>query len=786
MFAIFSTFRSRLIALLVCLLAVVQLASALATLSSMKADNLQQGFQAIQVAENVFDLSLQERAEQLATGVQILAADFGFKQAVATQEQATIRSVLENHGGRIDADLSLLLSPQGTLLVATNDMVTLDNLTQLVLDARRKGSSSVTKIININNSAYQLVLVPVRVPNLIAWVGMAFLLDQELAEQTKQVTGLDISFVGRSESGRLNSISTLAEDEANRLFSDIRLEQLSHEAQFSEDDSYLSIAVELDADQQWALLHLPFDSWQENYNVARQQLLTIFAVTLSLAILSGWLAARNISRPIHLLVEYASRIGQGREAEPPVAAGELGLLSKTMSGMQESIQKREQELIYRAAHDQLTGLFNRSAVERYLAEQLPRQRGCILLINIRHFKDINNMLGFDNGDLLLCLVAERLKQLPGTNEMLARLGGDEFLVVLPDVLTEAQVEELIAPLKDKFELAGSHLVLDLSVGVLPFVETSQDVNNVMRRVDIATNEAKRQSGGIAVYQAGQDENHQRKLMIIRDLPEALESGQLFVVYQPKVNLSARRCLQAEALIRWQHPTLGFVPPDEFISLLEHSGNIRLVTDWMIEQVLKQLSVWWQQGEKIQVAVNLSVHDLLDETLPESIGKALSTHGLPSAALALEVTESAVMADRSAVLKVLNDLRKLDVKLSIDDFGTGQSSLAYLRDLPVNEVKIDRAFIRDIDTSKGDALIVNATIRMSHGLGFSVTAEGLENEAGLGILESYQCDTIQGYYFSRPLPATEFAQWRQEFHSAPEKWWKEPSSERSDEEERERQ
>ncbi|MFT2111196.1 EAL domain-containing protein [Marinomonas sp. 2405UD68-3] len=765
------SFRSKLIALFIGLLTLVQLGSAIAVLDSMKRGNLEQGIQTLQVASNVFELTLDERASQLITSVRILASDFGFKQAVATRENDTIQSVLNNHGGRINADVSLLLSPRGELLTSTRDVIEEKQFQSIILLARRSGRRSIVNIVEIESRTYQMVFVPVRAPNVIAWVGMGFLLNEALANKVKNVTNLDISFLNKNRSDMAQVVSTLPEADRVPLFSALTdLDSLIKTPLFTNDEAYLSNSVKLNMDSQWAVLHLPFHPWLENYQSARNQLITIFAITLSLAILSAWFAAKSMVRPIQSLVEFAKQIGRGEKNKAPNVNGEFGVLSGTMIAMQNDIVKREEELTYRASHDLLTGLYNRSAVEKYLSEYLPRDTGSLILINIRHFKDINNMMGFENGDLLLKLFAQRLSEVSGECDQLARLGGDEFLIIHPECFSEDEIKSLVDSCSGQFHLSGSSINLQLSIGVLPFAYTSNDVNKVMRRIDIATNLAKETSNGVAIYEMGQDESHQRELTIIRDLPEALETGQLFMVYQPKVNLSKRQCIASEALIRWVHPALGFIPPDEFIRLVEQSGNIKVLTQWVIQKVLEQQVIWRENGIRMQVAINLSAHDLQEKSLPSQIQALLDKFELDASVLALEVTESAVMADTDTVICVLGELKKLGCKLSIDDFGTGQSSLAYLRDLPVDEVKIDRTFVKDIDTNKNDALIVSATVQLSHGFGFTVTAEGMENQVGLGILESYECDTIQGYYFSKPLPALDFGKWVAEFNTDSSKWW----------------
>lgn len=752
------------------LLALAQLGTALAVLTSLKEDNYKQGVQSIDVSCNVFDLFLAARAEQLTKGVEILTSDFGFKQAVATRETGTIRSVLQNHGARINADISLLVTPRGELITATQPLNITDTVAELVFAARRSRGSSISTMVALDNRAYQLVLVPIRAPNVVAWVGMAFLLDQALAERIKNVTGLDISFVYETQNtNMLSGASTLPSIEKDALLKEIgNIKDIISSPVFSDDEKYLSLGVDIGVTNQWGIIHLPYDPWLESYRDTRNQLILIFTGALALALLFGIALARNMTKPIGRLVGYAQQIGLGGTKEKvsaPNIGGEFGVLSHTMKTMQDSIISREEELTYRASHDQLTGLFNQSAVEQYLSDTLPKERGGLVLVNIRHFKDINNMLGFDVGNLLLSKVAERLQTWGHDAKKLARLNADKFLLIFDRPITEQDCEDLKCFFHNEFEIEkGSSIRLDISIAVLPIEHATATVNSAMRRLDIVADEASDSSKLCVFYKVGQDENHRRQLTIIRDLPAALDSGQLFVVYQPKVGLAGDDCHEAEALIRWIHPELGFLPPDEFISLLEHAGSIQQLTKWVLNTVLSQLSKWWAQGHEIRVAVNLSAHDLLDEQLPFIVSEALQTNRLPTRALALEVTESAVMKDREKVIGVLKALQDMGVHLAIDDFGTGQSSLSYLRELPVNEVKIDRAFIQFIDTNKGDEFITKATIELSHSLGFQVTAEGAETAEGTALLRYYHCDKIQGYFFSKPLSPEDFFKWRETFHS----------------------
>jgi diguanylate cyclase (GGDEF)-like protein len=766
----FDSLRIRLILLLLGLLSFMAVAIGVATLSAMKRDSYSQAQQSLSVASKVFQQALANRSDQLSTSVRIVASDFGFRRAVATSEQETIVSVLENHGGRIQANVSVLLSPSGELLASTQQQISKAQISILYKEMKQSGRDSFADIVLFGDDAYQLVVMPVKAPQLIAWVGMGFLLDQNLATQIKGVTDLDISF-SRVTPGKPLLLATtlqqqLPEEAMNSASSD---ENLVFDDVIP---PYLTQSVALDSQQQlFAFLHLSTARWRDNYLQARSQLMIIFGLGLSLALVLAYLVARSITQPLRQLTDFARQVGQGLRASAPlIHKGEVGVLSQTLTKMQQDILQREQQILFQSQHDSLTGLANRSYVEQQLPSLLLQSELQLLLINIKDFKHINDTFGYQNGDLLLQQLANRLKKSPKTPLLLARLGGDEFLMLLQNNLAVAELPRLQSELAQEFKLGDSSMNLTLALAFYASESTAVSANDALRRADIAMVHAKTRHDHIAVYQTGQDESHQRELTILRDLPLSLKSGQMFVVYQPKVKLDQQLCHSAEALIRWQHPELGFIPPDEFIRLAEHSGLIGLVTDWMIEQVMSQLAQWQRQQITMKVAINLSANDLLNPDLPTQMRNRLQHFQLPAATLALEVTEGAVMQDPAQVISVLTKLRDMGIELAIDDFGTGQSSLAYLKQLPVHEVKIDRAFIKDIEHNQNDELIVQATTQLAHGLGLLVTAEGLENAAGLLKLQQHGVDTVQGYFFSKPLPAAAFEQWLSEFVPNRERWF----------------
>lgn len=762
--------RSRLILLLLGMLALMTIAMGYAALGAMKRDSAAQARQALDVASRVFQEALTNRSAQLGNSVRLVSSDFGFRQAVALREQETIASVLENHGGRIDATLSVLLTPEGELIAGSGQHVSPEQIKQLFRDMRLSGQDSVSDIVHIGNNAYQMVMVPVKAPQLIAWVAMGFALDTALANQIKALTDLDISFVFGSGTADAELLATTLPAQTQQ-----NLTSIQHDTQFSVlDQLILTTLRPLDrAGTIHALLHLSTQPWQESYQQARTQLLAIFGVGLALAVLCAIALARSITEPLQLLTQFARAIGLGQTQQPPaIKRGEVGVLSETLQKMQLDIHQREQQILFQAQHDTLTGLANRHLVELQLPKLLSSQSLWLLLVNIKDFKHVNDAFGYQNGDSLLVQLAQRLSSIIPPATMIARLGGDEFLLASATEIPVADLPLLQQRLSTDFNLANSRLNLKLALALYQVPAQTDSANDALRRVEIAMVHAKTNHQLIAEYQPGQDESHQRELTLLHDLPLSLQSGQMFVVYQPKVSLKQRKASSAEALIRWQHPVLGFVPPDEFIKLAEHSGLISRVTDWMIVQVITQLASWRAAGIELTVAVNLSAYDLLSNELPGQIAALLQQHQLPAEALALEVTEGAVMQDPQQVIQNLQVLREMGIELAIDDFGTGQSSLAYLKRLPVHEVKIDRAFVKDIEHNHNDTLIVNTTTELAHGLGLLVTAEGLENLAGLAKLQQAGIDKVQGYYFSKPLKAGEFAQWLQEFHQQTNKWFPE--------------
>jgi diguanylate cyclase (GGDEF)-like protein/PAS domain S-box-containing protein len=427
----------------------------------------------------------------------------------------------------------------------------------------------------------------------------------------------------------------------------------------------------------------------------------------------------------------------------------------------------ERALTRQAFTDQLTGLPNRALLQdrTQQALRLAGRHGltaALLLLDLDRFKEVNDTLGHHHGDLLLQQVAERVHGSLRSSDTVARLGGDEFAVLLPQVagVQEATVvaDKLSAAIEAPFTVDGLTLDVDASIGVAVYPDHAGDANQLLQRADVAMYAAKATHAGYTVYDPTLDQHNPRRLGLLGQLRRALAAGELVVHYQPKADVRSARILGVEALVRWQHPEHGLLGPGEFVPLAETTGLIRPLTSYVLDAALRQCRTWLDAGHELSVAVNLSTRCLLDLTLPDQIIGLLEETAVAPERLVLEITESAIMTDPTRALEILNRLHTLGVQLAIDDFGTGYSSMAYLKSLPVDELKVDRSFVKHLRDNQSDAVIVRSTVDLGHNLGLRVVAEGVEDEATWQELATLGCDSVQGYFLARPMPVAELVAW----------------------------
>lgn len=503
----------------------------------------------------------------------------------------------------------------------------------------------------------------------------------------------------------------------------------------------------------------------------------LFAVVVSAGMRLGFARGQALAAAIATLdLLWRLTHGSGPDAAFTVRSGVLFMVVLLTSYLYERSQKSEAMLAERlhhsemlnsalehqALHDLLTDLPNRTLLHTRVDDAIAargseRTSVALLVIDVDRFQEVNDTFGHQHGDLLLQQIGPRLRGVLEPGDTVARLGGDEFAVLLPeaDVVRAEQVARtLLRAMERSFSIADHWVDVGGSIGIALSPEHGADSDVLLRRAEVAMYVAKRSGSGFATYAPEQDQHSPDRLALIGDLRRALEGeNELRLAYQPKIDLATGECVGVEALIRWDHPQRGAIPPDHFIPLAEQTGLIKAVSRWVLNAALNQARAWETQGLTIPIAINLAMRDLHDSDLPETVAGMLRRWQVAPSRLMIEITENGLMADPRRALHCISALRLMGIRIAIDDFGTGYSSLAYLKRLPVDELKIERSFIRDLATDEHDLAIVRATINLGHALGLRVVAEGIEDAATWERLCREGCDVAQGYFLGRPMTAT---------------------------------
>ncbi|KTC19471.1 hypothetical protein AO391_09100 [Pseudomonas marginalis ICMP 9505] len=765
-----SSFQARVASVLILLLLVVIGALYFSVKAATSSAVRGQAMMQLEVGSRVFERLLDVRGRRLADGVQLLAADFGFRDAVASGDSATMRSVLLNHGKRINASDMILLGMDGTVLASTLADVpegSTFRYDMALREARRNRQT--TLMVPLQGKPHLLVEAPVLAPLPIARVVMGFSMDSAFADELRSLSNLEVSFltIDRQQPGEL--VSTQPQVLRDSIVSLMLGTATRNGVSTTEhmEHSFLSQTLVLASDddgQVLALLQSPLDMALQAFVPLDEKILVIALIALMASLTGALLLARGVSRPVQALALAAERIGQG-DYQTPVAldrSDELGRLAHTLNLMQNGIAEREQQLAHNALHDRLTGLPNRALAMERLGSAISTQRPMALIyLGIDNLRIASETVGPDAVDHVLLEVSRRLQAALRPGDTLAHLIADEFLLLLEGAGSQEAVglaDKLQQLLLRPQRINGHDLALDCRLGIAAYPADGESPQTLLERAAIAMKDAAQMPGRLQVYEHGSDLAHRRQVTLIRDLRHAPSQGQLLLHYQPKLDIRQGHVRQAEALLRWQHPQFGMVSPAEFIPLAERSGSIRSLTHWVIEEGIRQLCDWNRRGLYLQLSLNISADDLLGDELAHRVSALLRRYNLPAEQLLFEITESAVMREPEKALHVLHLLRDCGIGLSVDDFGTGYSSLAHLKRLPVQELKIDQSFVRNLDETSEDAVIVRSTIEMSHNLGLKVVAEGVEYAHSLRLLERWQCDTAQGYLISRPLTADAFEAW----------------------------
>ena len=730
------------------------------------------------VGERVLQSLLARNAETLKQGASVLAGDYGFKSAVLSNDADTIGSVLANHGARIGATESALLGTDFSLRAASgHDRRELAPVVAQLAAHAAAGRAAI-EIAILGGKPHQIVLVPMKAPVLVGWVLMGIPLDATLINDMKSLSAVNMTLLtrgGGTAPWRV-SLTSMPADRANGF--------ATQAWQYDATDALGMRSVEFANEEfgvraAWltpSVLALASLSIDEAVRPPRDLQIGLALITLlgfAVFVFGSLVTAQRVTTPLRALAAAADRLGAGDYGTPMDGlnrADEIGHLAQALEQMRVSVGEKQAQILKLAYWDPLTGLPNRlqfrdavrDAIAEAQAEGAANPTVAVVMLDLDRFKHVNDVLGYRVGDLLLCRVGERLsQQMVRGNDLVARLGGDEFAVLLRQgdaALALSVAQRIGAAFDEPLTLEENTVDMGAGIGMACWPQHAADADALLSRAEIAMYAAKRLTQGPLMYDASNDATSTQTLSLLTELRRAVEHGELRLYLQPKLMLDTGRVGGAETLVRWLHPTRGLVPPMEFIPFAEQTGFIRALTIWVFEEAARHWLALQAEGMSLVLSVNLSTRDLLDPELPQKFEALLVKHRVPAEAFCLEITESAIMDDPQRALATLNKLSGLGFKLSIDDFGTGYSSLAYLKRLPVDELKIDKSFVMSMVEDLDDAKIVRSTIDLAHNLGLTVVAEGVENAKVWDALRDLECDEAQGYHMGKPMPANEFNAW----------------------------
>ncbi|MGS2719054.1 EAL domain-containing protein [Paraglaciecola aestuariivivens] len=717
------------------------------------------------VAENVLRRVLQGRDDLLYNSAYVLTADFGFKQAVASKDQSTISSALSNHGQRIEADLMALVSLEGNTITSVPAALEVGQAfpyPQAMQSILQNGGYS--SLMLLNQQLYQVIMLTVDAPTPIAIALVGFKLGNPTLEQLKEITQLETTLQVYHDQQALFTISTLPKEQVNQALNNV-----------TSLPSWLSITVTKDipfVSQQFVLSdsldHQTIITLSENaellfadftslqFNIVAIGVIVIILATFLAALFSG-----KISRPLGKLAYITERIAVGnysKEMSVPTNTKEVSVLFEAFDTMQNNIQAREAEIIYQARHDILTSLFNRQHVKSILEKKIANQESFLAIgINIFGFRGINDIFGYHNGDLCLQELSKRLTKFEG---IAARLTGGELLWIPLAPPSEESIKIIKSALETPIDTGNVSINLKVAFGLIRCPEDAQNAEELFKRLNIVLDEAQITRQFILPYSSELEARYSKRLAIITELKNTLSnaSHELSLNYQPKLDLQKGQVTHVEALIRWTNAKLGFVSPEDFIAIAEQAGFIEKITHWVVNQAINDAAKFKAAGIEVNIAINLSAKDIMNPSLLPLILGLQTKQGLATNSLSFEITEGDLVRDHNKAITHLQAYQDAGFEIAIDDFGTGYSSMAYLQNLPINTLKVDKSFVLKLNEQQGDQKIVKTVIHLAHSFAMNVVAEGVENRESLQLLADWGCELAQGYYICKPAPADTLIEW----------------------------
>jgi diguanylate cyclase (GGDEF)-like protein len=717
-------------------------------------------------AKTIFTAQFNSRRDYLAAFAETAAKDYGIKQ-VFTDDTRSLLVAMNNHRMRIDADITMAITAQGIVSAQLQVIQAPDGQKKVRQGPERDQefrfpgwleSQEQAHLYEVNNIVYQISLSPMTVGSkTLGWLVFGFQIDQELADHFHNITQLETDFIFRTAAQwRLIASSS---NEPSVTFA----EQIVNG---HTPPDYIAVGHLITGTNQQELGLAMYGLRADIVKVLQEQwgqFLILTILTLALSLTAAYVIAASITKPIKRLVTQAKIVASGdyHQIVNVNDKSELGQLANEFNAMQSAVLSREKAITHSANHDSLTDLPNRNILKltlNHLGEkQIPFT---VFHLNLSRLKDVNETLGHDVGDWLIKSTSMRLAALTDF-QLLCHIGADEFILLAelnPQKNSEILVDKIHHALEENCQYKGISLQLQVRIGIASVPEHCHDSKSVLQMADTALHHCHKVNQLVQVYSKEFDVNSVERLNLINDLKNAIVDDQLELHYQPKLNLRTGIVTHVEALVRWRHPTLGMVPPDNFIHIAEQTGQINALTQWVFVTALKQCNTWTSLGLTISMAVNISAENLKDKNFYQFICHSIELYKVPAEKITLEVTESAVVDDPESAIALLQKFKTRGLRISIDDYGTGYSSLAQLKQLPVHELKIDKSFVQRLCEDEDDQIIVRSTIELAHNMGLSIVAEGIEDEFALNWLAKHHCELGQGYFISRPKSSNEITPW----------------------------
>lgn len=774
-------FQTRITVVFATLFVVVLSVILFATYSSAIFSLREQGREQLLATARTFNQVMQERAASITTSAAILAHDPLVIEGIKSGDTDALTATLATYSDRLDADLALIIQSDNSLLAGYDRLGIKGNYPRIQrsLQWNATAENPAFAVVEQEGRLFQMSIVPIGAPVPIGWLVLGSELDLGAARSMKPLSALplEVALIYRQGRGQWNlSVATDKWTDIEYLIrKNTRFTEEPGRYYDTPGGAYTIFQQELPTASALfeanMLLFLSVDTVMEGFRRLFVVLLSVAVGGLAILIIGSNLVARSVTKPLKALANDAKLIAQGDyHGLRDIAARdkEIADLANSFDRMAEAVAYREKRIVFQGSHDTSTGLLNRLGLEERLAPLLAEKRHfTIVAVELADMPSIRASLDFERIIDLLKAVGNRLEEVSGS--VVARLANDMLYFYLETggpLSEETTLKGIAAEFQEPIEIGGLRVDANLRFGVVRVPEHGEELRVLFRKTGLAIFKGRSAPQLVTVYDDSCDLAGERSLSMMSDLRAALKTQEVRFFYQPKIDLKTGRVSGVEALMRWFSAERGFVPPDSFIPLAERTGDISQITAWAIDAGLQQVAAWNALKLNLKMSINLSATDLINPDLAKIISTALLKYQVPSNQLVLEVTESAVMRDITRAISCLETLNTMGITISIDDYGTGYSSLSYLKRLPVQELKIDMSFIRKLASSQEDEILVRSTIDLGHNLGLLVVAEGVEDTRSVQILKNLGCDTAQGYYYSKPIPAEEIPDFIRSFSRPP--------------------